>query len=141
MATRIIDGDIIDWLASSGIHSNGYSLVRKVLLEQGGMEAGSAMLMNWARPWGKSLLTPTRIYVKSSIGALLDELEVKGIGTYYRWGYSGKPAKDSALRPGSDNRAFSLGMSAAIFEMVSRLGRGGSRRKCTVPSIWASAML
>ena len=70
-------GDVMLALPSTGVHSNGFSLVRKVFdiesadLTSPRAELGGASL-------GETLLTPTRIYVKSIL-ALLEEVEVLGI--------------------------------------------------------------
>jgi phosphoribosylformylglycinamidine cyclo-ligase len=73
----IAAGDAVLGIASSGVHSNGFSLVRRVV-------AGSAL--SWdvqapfdhARTLGEALLTPTRIYVKSCLAALRETKAVKG---------------------------------------------------------------
>jgi phosphoribosylformylglycinamidine cyclo-ligase len=69
--SRVAPGDAIVGIASSGLHSNGYSLARKVLERSG---AGHDMLLDGA-PLIERLLAPTRIYVKPLL-ALLDEVEV-----------------------------------------------------------------
>lgn len=56
-------GDAVIGVEASGLHSNGYSLVRKVLLERKGYTVHSR-LADLDRPLGEELLTPTRIYVK-----------------------------------------------------------------------------
>ena len=75
--TKMREGDVMIALPSSGVHSNGFSLVRRVFdVERGGLEKEYAEL--GGRALGDVLLTPTRIYVKSVL-ALLDKVEVKGI--------------------------------------------------------------
>ncbi|NGP51901.1 phosphoribosylformylglycinamidine cyclo-ligase [Thioalkalivibrio sp. XN8] len=72
--TRVAPGDAIIGLASSGLHSNGYSLARKVLERSG---AGPDTELE-GRPLFDQLLAPTRIYVKPLL-ALLAEVEVRAL--------------------------------------------------------------
>jgi phosphoribosylformylglycinamidine cyclo-ligase len=61
-AERVRSGDILIGMGSSGLHSNGYSLVRRVLLEDGGLALDATPELLGGRTLGTELLTPTRIY-------------------------------------------------------------------------------
>jgi len=74
----IADGDIIVGLASSGIHSNGYSLARKVVEKTGLRWAAPAPFLP-ERSLGNAILTPTRIYVNACITAIRETKAVKGM--------------------------------------------------------------
>ncbi|RAV33902.1 phosphoribosylformylglycinamidine cyclo-ligase [Corynebacterium heidelbergense] len=60
---RVRPGDVVIAMASSGLHSNGYSLARHVLLEQAGMPLDEPV-QDFGRTLGEELLEPTRIYAK-----------------------------------------------------------------------------
>jgi phosphoribosylformylglycinamidine cyclo-ligase len=62
--TRVAPGDVILGLASSGVHSNGFSLVRK-LIERNGWKLDRPATFDQDRILAEALLEPTRIYVKS----------------------------------------------------------------------------
>ncbi len=62
--TRIKDGDVIIGLHSSGLHSNGFSLARKVLFEKLGLDIKKRIKGLKGRSLGTALLEPTRIYVR-----------------------------------------------------------------------------
>ena len=81
--SKIIDnntmkaGDVVIALASTGVHSNGFSLVRKVFdIEKADLTTPREELEG--KSLGEALLEPTRIYVKSVL-ALLEKVQVKGI--------------------------------------------------------------
>jgi phosphoribosylformylglycinamidine cyclo-ligase len=65
----VAEGDVVFGLASSGLHSNGFSLVRKVV-ELQGLDYAAPAPFDPQRPLGEALLAPTRIYVKSCLAAV-----------------------------------------------------------------------
>ncbi|WP_088013126.1 phosphoribosylformylglycinamidine cyclo-ligase [Gottfriedia acidiceleris] len=74
---NIKEGDILLGISSNGIHSNGYSLVRKVLLEKGGLTLDQH-IDKLGHTLGEELLRPTKIYVKPILN-VLKKFEVKGM--------------------------------------------------------------
>ncbi len=117
--TAIKDGDAVVGLASNGLHSNGYSLARKVLLEEAGLKL-SDYQPGLGITLAEEMLKPTMIYVKPVLGAL-SKFTVKGMAHITGGGL-----------PGNLPRILPVGLKAdietgtfpepPIFEMISSLG-------------------
>ena len=132
----IAAGDLVIGLASSGVHSNGFSLVRRIVAAAGlGWDAPAPF--DPSRSLGEALLTPTRLYVRSCLAAIRETKAVKALAHITGGGFI-------------DNipRVLPNGLSVAWIWTACRCLRfsNGSRppamsasRKCCAPSIAASA--
>ena len=76
--STIAEGDVLIGLPSTGVHSNGFSLVRKALFEQAGYTVDTELDELGGEKLGDVLLTPTKIYVKA-LSPLFKAGVVKGV--------------------------------------------------------------
>lgn len=116
--TKVRPGDLIIGFASSGLHTNGYSLARRVLLERFPLEH---VPEGWARSLGEEMLVPTRIYARSVL-ALARRVEVRAAAHITGGGI-----------PGNLTRQFPQGLGARVrkgswpvpevFPLIAREGR------------------
>lgn len=74
----IVEGDTIIGIKSSGVHSNGLSLARKVLLENNRFNINDP-IPNTNSTIGEELLRPTELYVKPIVNLLKENLDIKGL--------------------------------------------------------------
>jgi phosphoribosylformylglycinamidine cyclo-ligase len=114
--SKLAEGDRVVGVASSGLHSNGYTLARKVLLKHHALDERVPAL---GRTLGDALLAPTRIYVKPALEAM-EGHDVHAIGHITGGSFS----KLERLAGGS-GLGFDLTLPPAppIFEMIQREGR------------------
>ncbi|MFG3337748.1 phosphoribosylformylglycinamidine cyclo-ligase [Streptomyces tendae] len=117
---RIRTGDAVIAMASSGLHSNGYSLVRHVLLNEGGL-ALDGHLDGLGRTLGEELLEPTKIYSLDCL-ALMRTAEVHAFSHVTGGGLAANLARviPDGLHAVVDRSTWAPG---AIFDLVGRTGK------------------
>ena len=74
---KVQEGDVVLGLPSSGVHSNGYSLVRKICFDRKGFK-GDEYIEELGKTIGEELLTPTRLYPKSCL-PLIENFDIHGM--------------------------------------------------------------
>jgi phosphoribosylformylglycinamidine cyclo-ligase len=118
--SKIRPGDVVLGLASSGLHSNGYSLVRRIVFDVMKLRVTDA-LPGTGRLVADELLTPTRIYARS-IQTLLETVEVRGMAHVTGGGVTGNIPR--VLPQGCRARLVRSSWSPpAVFETLRRAGR------------------
>ena len=122
--TTMKAGDVVIALPSSGVHSNGFSLVRKVFdVENSDIKSPREEL--GGKSVGETLLTPTKIYVKPVL-ALLEQVRVKGISHITGGGfYENIPRSiPDGLGAVIDRKAVKV---LPIFELIAKVGNISER--------------
>ena len=118
--SKIRPGDVVLGLASSGLHSNGYSLVRRIVFDVMKLRVTDA-LPGTGRLVADELLTPTRIYARS-IQTLLETVEVRGMAHVTGGGVTGNIPR--VLPQGCRARLVRSSWSPpAVFETLRQAGR------------------
>jgi len=120
----VASGDYLIGLPSSGLHSNGFSLARRVLLDLNGLNLGDKN-RELGRTLGEELLEPTLIYSKV-IGAILKHHSVKGIAHITGGGIPGNLSRilPSGKRAWIDRKSW---FQPAIFDLIRRSGNLSQR--------------
>ncbi len=113
-------GDVLIGLASTGLHSNGFSLVRKVLLERGKLKLG-ARLADLGCTLADELLRPTRIYAKLA-AELFDRFALKGLANITGGGIPENLPRIMPARLRAEVRRGSW-PTPAIFALIAKLGK------------------
>ncbi len=113
-------GDIILGVESSGLHSNGYTLARKVLLPKYSVDDYADHLVQTV---GEELLMPTRIYVRPVIEILKTRINVHGLANITGGGFTKLPRLNSRVRYVFDNLPSPMG----IFKQIQVDGKIDSK--------------
>jgi phosphoribosylformylglycinamidine cyclo-ligase len=118
-ADRVVTGDVMLALGSSGLHSNGYSLVRKVLLDRAGWSL-DRYVPELGKTLGEELLTPTTVYARDCL-ALIDAIDVHAISHVTGGGLAANLARvlPSAVEVRLDRTTW---QPAPIFDLVRQVG-------------------
>jgi phosphoribosylformylglycinamidine cyclo-ligase len=115
----IVPGDIIMGLPSSGLHSNGYALARKVLLEKGRLKIHQR-IPELGRSLGEELLEPTRIYAKVA-RRLFADFPIKGAAHITGGGIAGNLPRvlPKGRRAVLDRRSWPV---PPVFDLIQKIG-------------------
>ena len=127
---KIAAGDVLIGLPSSGCHSNGFSLIRKVLLKDAKLDLQATFEELGGKTLAEELLTPTRIYVKA-IKHLLDKVDIKGMSHITGGGFY-----ENVPRMLKEGQGVTIDMNAfpskPIFELIASTGNIAPQEMCNV---------
>ncbi len=131
-------GDVILALPSSGVHANGFSLVRRVVKEIGTCDWSDPAPFAPETSLGAALLTPTRIYVRQILDTIRGTGAVKALAHITGGGLTDNIPRvlPKGLAAEIDLGAFAL---AAGVRLAQAGGEAWIRRRCCAPSTAASA--
>ena len=117
---RVRAGDVLVAMGSSGVHSNGYSLVRHVLLEGAGLDLAERRPEFDGRTLGEELLTPTRVYARDCL-ALAAQCGAHAFAHITGGGLAGNLARvlPEQVQAQVDRSTWS---PAPVFDLVARTG-------------------
>lgn len=116
--SRVSDGDVALGLASSGLHSNGYSLARKALLEVMKLELTAKPAELGGRSVGEALLVPTRLYPRAVASVLSAGVDVRAMSHITGGGLPGNFPR--VLPEGLGLRIEGRWERPAIFDLIQR---------------------
>ena len=113
-------GDVLIALPSSGVHSNGFSLVRRVFDLEHDPDVLTRYTEELGRPLGEALLEPTRIYVKPVL-ALMEQVTVKGVSHITGGGFYENIPR--SLKEGCCARIRKADVrTPALFDLIAKVG-------------------
>jgi phosphoribosylformylglycinamidine cyclo-ligase len=115
---KIIDGDVLIGIESSGIHSNGLSLARKVFFDDNSFNVEDKLPNDPKTSVGKELLKPTIIYVNPIVELLKTDIEVHGLAHITGGGFTNL----KRLKKGSGYIIETLPEPKPIFKAMHKLG-------------------
>ncbi|MGA4508772.1 phosphoribosylformylglycinamidine cyclo-ligase [Propionibacteriaceae bacterium G1746] len=123
-AHLVADGDVVLAIASSGLHSNGYSLVRKVLLADAGWSLDREV-PELGTTLGEALLVPTRVYAKDLLAMISDARAAGGVHAISH--ITGGGFANNLARVVPDDLAVTIERSTwtppAVFQLVQQVGK------------------
>ena len=127
---KIAEGNVLIGLPSSGCHSNGFSLIRKVLLKDAKLDLHERYDAFDGKTLGEELLTPTKIYVKA-IKHLLGKVDINGMSHITGGGFY-----ENVPRMLKEGQGVTIDMNAfpskPIFELIASTGNIAPQEMCNV---------
>lgn len=117
--SSIVPGDIVLGLPSSGIHSNGYTTARRVLLDEAKMRL-TDHVAELGRTLGEEMLEPTRIYAKALVAAMA-KVRIKGMTHITEGGIPGNTPR--TLPQGTQLKVTGKWPVPPIFDLIRKAGK------------------